>query len=123
MTAIMFVTVMTLSGIVAVSAGGAKALTSVIDSQLLCNWHWLAAAAGLVILCSVLTLILMNAFQPAISAAVASVIYCLEPVCAAGFSVVLGQERLTTITVIGGGLVVAATLLLALSRNKISDQP
>jgi len=123
MTTILFLTVMIISGMVAMSNGGAQALTTVIDAHLLTNVRWLAAAVALVVLCSVVTLVLMNTFQPAISAAVASVIYCLEPVCAAGFSVLLGQERLTTITVIGGGLVVAATLLLVLARQRISDRP
>ena len=58
----------------------------------------------------------MNTFQPKVSPATASVVYCSEPLFAAMFSVLLGTERLTLLTVVGGGAVLAAVLTVA-ARN------
>ena len=55
----------------------------------------------------------MNTFQPRVSPATASVAYCSEPLFAAMFSVLLGTEQLTALTLVGGGAVLVAVLTVA----------
>ena len=55
----------------------------------------------------------MNASQPHVSPAVASVVYCMEPVFATMWSVFFRTESLTALTFVGGGLVILAMLRLA----------
>jgi drug/metabolite transporter (DMT)-like permease len=80
---------------------------------------------ALVVICSVGSFHLMNTAQPLVSPAVASVVYCLEPVFATAWSVVLGTESLTWLTLGGGGLVVAAMVMVAraVGRQSPDVQP
>ncbi len=68
---------------------------------------------SLAIFCSALAMPIMNAFQPSVSPATASVIYCSEPLFAALFSVLLCTEQLTALTVAGGCAVLLAVLTVA----------
>ncbi len=70
------------------------------------------AMPTLVLFSSVLALHLMNVYQPRVSPATASVVYCLEPVMATAFSVCFRTEVLTGTSIIGG-LVVLASVLMA----------
>jgi drug/metabolite transporter (DMT)-like permease len=70
---------------------------------------------AMVVICSVGAFHLMNTAQPLVSPAAAAVIYCMEPVFATAWSVVLGTESLTWLTLAGGGLVVLAMVRLARS--------
>jgi drug/metabolite transporter (DMT)-like permease len=72
---------------------------------------------SLVLFSSVVAIPLMNSFQPKVSPATASVVYCSEPLFAAMFSVLLGAEHLTGLTVVGGGAVLVAVLTVA-ARNQ-----
>ena len=63
---------------------------------------------SLVLFSSVLAIPLMNAYQPRVSPATASVVYCSEPLFALLFSVLLGNERLTALTIAGGAAVVGS---------------
>ena len=67
----------------------------------------------LVVFSSVVALHLMNVYQPRVSPAMAGVIYCLEPVFAVVFSVLLATERLTVMVALGGAIILAAVLLVA----------
>ena len=56
----------------------------------------------------------MNVYQPQISANRAALIYLLEPVFAAMFSVALGHESFTLYLFIGGSLILGGNLLVEL---------
>lgn len=80
--------------------------------------------AILVVVCTLGAYTLMNRWQPFVSSTEAGLIYCLEPVLASLFALVLPSwlsrwagidypdERLTHQLLLGGGLITAANLLL-----------
>ncbi|MEI6781568.1 MAG: DMT family transporter [Verrucomicrobiota bacterium] len=108
------------------SAGMSLTVAALLNGGELLRPATIAAIAGdrtvwwslgsLVVFSSVIAIPLMNTFQPKVSPATASVVYCSEPLFAAMFSVLLGTERLTLLTVVGGGAVLAAVLTVA-ARN------
>jgi drug/metabolite transporter (DMT)-like permease len=67
----------------------------------------------LIVISSVLALHLMNIYQPRVSPAIASVVYCTEPLFSTLFSLVFATERLTQLTVAGGAVVIASVLVVA----------
>jgi drug/metabolite transporter (DMT)-like permease len=67
----------------------------------------------LVVFSSVAAIHLMNTWQPLVSPATASVIYCTEPVFGTMFSVMLGTERLTLMTMAGGVAVMGSVVIVA----------
>jgi drug/metabolite transporter (DMT)-like permease len=79
-------------------------------------WYWTAAMLaepGMVrnVLClavfsTFLSFLWMNEFQPQVSASRAALLYLLEPVFGAFFSLLWGYDRLTPALVFGGGLIV-----------------
>jgi drug/metabolite transporter (DMT)-like permease len=69
--------------------------------------------ATLVAFSSVAALHLMNTYQPRVSPATASVIYCTEPLFGTAFSLAFATERLTVLTVAGGAAVLASVLAVA----------
>lgn len=80
----------------------------------------------LALCCSVGAYLLMNHFQPKVSATEAGLIYTTEPVFTAGYSLFLpvllaGQaypnETLTTTLIVGGLLIVAANVLMQWKRK------
>ncbi len=68
----------------------------------------------LVLFSSVAAMHLMNTFQPRVSPAIASVVYCCEPLFATLFSLAFGAENLTVLTILGGAAVLAAVLIVAI---------
>jgi drug/metabolite transporter (DMT)-like permease len=68
--------------------------------------------ALLILLPTVLAFHWMNTYQPHVSAGRAALIYLLEPVFAAAFSIVLGQDALTLQLFLGGGLILVGNLLV-----------
>jgi len=68
---------------------------------------------SLVVFSSVLALHVMNVYQPRVTPATASVIYCLEPLFATAFSVLFQTEHLTATVLAGGTLIILAVLLVA----------
>ena len=82
--------------------------------------------------CTVLAFSLMNRYQPEVSASEAGIIYGAEPVFASVFALFLpalfarwagveyDNERLTVRLLIGGGLVIAANVLLQISWSPFS---
>jgi drug/metabolite transporter (DMT)-like permease len=81
--------------------------------------------ATLIIISSVAALHLMNQFQPLVSPAVASVVYCTEPLFATTFSIAFRTEKLAGMTIAGGLVVLGSVLIVALApspnRNTQSD--
>lgn len=66
----------------------------------------------------------MNVYQPRVSASRAALIYLLEPIFAALFSIPMGQDALTLHLVLGGGLILAGNLLVeatAWRRNRRNE--
>jgi drug/metabolite transporter (DMT)-like permease len=82
--------------------------------------------AVLVVCCTLGAYLLMNHWQRHVGAAVAGLIYCIEPVCASAFALVLPawcsawtgvnypNETLTPNLLIGGGLITLANVLVQL---------
>jgi len=104
-------------------------LTAPHASALLVPWTsdpWLFFTALLTVLCTVGGFILMNTYQPEISATEAGLIYCVEPIFAsllalflpAWFATLGGfnypNEVATSHLLLGGALITAANLLLQL---------
>lgn len=77
------------------------------------NPHFVLGLAGLVFFSTLLALHLMNRFQPEVSAAVASVIYCSEPVFGTLWSVLFETEVLTRVTILGGVVILFAVLTVS----------
>jgi len=70
------------------------------------------ALPTLIVFSTVVAMHLMNVYQPRVSPAAASVVYCLEPVMATLFSLAMGTETLTVMTVAGGAAILAAVLIV-----------
>jgi drug/metabolite transporter (DMT)-like permease len=62
---------------------------------------------------SVIALHLMITYQPRVSPATASVLYCTEPLFGTMFSVLFATERLTALTISGGVAVLASVIVVA----------
>jgi drug/metabolite transporter (DMT)-like permease len=67
----------------------------------------------LTVFSSVLATHLMNTWQPLVSPATASVIYCTEPLFGTLFSVLFATERLTPLTLVGGAAVVGSVVIVS----------
>ncbi len=100
------------AGVVAWHDPGASAWAE-MTAELLARPNVLAAFLGLIAL-AVATFHWMNIFQPRVPASRAALIYLLEPLFAALFSIALGYEGVTQRLLIGGALIVAGNLLAEL---------
>jgi drug/metabolite transporter (DMT)-like permease len=69
--------------------------------------------ATLVAFSSVMALHLMNTYQPRVSPAIASVVYCTEPLFGTLFSLLFATEHLTRLTIAGGLVVIISVLVVA----------
>lgn len=114
MTMVLFLVVGAVNLAIALAVGGLVLHDAVVITGVLGEVRWIAAMAALVVFSSIGATWLMNRAQPALTPARAAVIYCLEPVFALIFSLLLGQERLTAATVSGGALVIGAALLASI---------
>jgi drug/metabolite transporter (DMT)-like permease len=103
--------------------------TAARASDLLVPWTsgpWLALTGLLTVFCTLGSFILMNRWQPKITATEAGLIYCIEPVFASVMALFLpamfsawagfdyANERLTWHLLLGGGLVTLANVLIQL---------
>lgn len=121
MTVVMFVVVGAVNLVIALLVGGLVLHRPAVLGGLLGDLRWVVAMGVLVVFCSIGAFWLMNRAQPALTPARAAVIYCLEPVFAMLFSLLLGQEQLAAATVSGGGLVIGAALLASLPGRAERD--
>ena len=90
----------------------------------------LLMSAALVLFCTIVSYGLMNIWQRHISATEAGLIYCLEPVAASGFAlflpallsqfagVIYANERITRDLLFGGGLILAANVLIQIEAAR-----
>jgi drug/metabolite transporter (DMT)-like permease len=84
----------------------------------------------LMLACTLAAYVLMNVWQPHVTATEAGLIYCIEPICASLFAVVLpgwlsrfadinyANERITFHLLLGGGLVTAANALIQIDSMR-----
>jgi drug/metabolite transporter (DMT)-like permease len=94
--------------------------------MLFASTPWLGFTLLLTLFCTVGAFILMNTWQPRITATEAGLIYCLEPLFASSLALFLpslfarwagfayANETLTANLLLGGGLITAANLLVQL---------
>ncbi len=122
LTLAMFVSTAVLSGGVGFLFGAHAIYRSGILLSLAQDRMFVLAMLALIAFCSVLALHLMNSYQPQVSPATASIVYCLEPLFATIFSVVLRSEVLTLSTVLGGTIILLAIVDVARRGNSIETQ-
>jgi drug/metabolite transporter (DMT)-like permease len=113
LTLIMLLTVCLLSFLIAVPTGGLRLHHPAILSTLTSDRTFLLHFAGLFIVSSAIAQHLMNKYQPFVSPATASVVYCLEPLFGTLFSVAFRTERLSQITLLGGSIIVISVIIVA----------
>ena len=65
----------------------------------------------------------MNSSQPKVSATLAGVVYCMEPVFASLFSLALGAEEFRWSLGLGGGLILIASLIAATQTSPVPAAP
>ena len=113
MTLVMFLTTACLSTLIGVVFAGSDIYSGGVFWQMAGDRALQLSILGVTVFSSVLALHLMNAYQPLVSAATASVIYCLEPLFATLFSVAFATENLSSVTALGGAMILCAVLLVA----------
>jgi len=113
LTLAMFATTTLVSAAIGLAAGGGRLHSPAVVVSVLADPTFALWSAAIVLFSSVAAFHVMNRAQPILSPATASVVYCLEPLCATLWSVAVATERLTWITALGGALVTAAVLVVA----------
>jgi drug/metabolite transporter (DMT)-like permease len=113
LTLVMLATTSVLSLGVSFALGGPQLFNACGIAGSARDWELIWTMVTLIVISSVLPLHMMNTFQPRVSPAIASVIYCTEPLFATLFSLILATERLTSLTIAGGVAVVASVLVVA----------
>lgn len=91
----------------------------------------LALFVAITLACSIFAFVLMNRWQPHVDATTAGIVYCAEPLFATAFALFLptllapwlgtnyANERFTTHLVLGGALITAANVLIALKPPRV----
>ncbi len=123
LTSVMLLTCAATSLAVAAGLSGGRLLRPEVVTALASDQTVWWSLGSLILFSSVLAIPLMNAFQPRVSPATASVVYCSEPLFALLFSVLLGTEQLTPVTLAGGATVLAAVLVVAARGSKAKSEP
>jgi drug/metabolite transporter (DMT)-like permease len=113
LTFLMFVVTALTSLALGFALGGGALFAPSILSNLVADASFLRVTVAVVVLSSVGAFHFMNTSQPHVSPAVASVVYCMEPVFATMWSVFFRTESMTLLTFVGGGLVILAMVRLA----------
>jgi drug/metabolite transporter (DMT)-like permease len=115
LTFVMLVSTGVLSFIAALVLGGGRMISVAGTRGLLHDREFAWTMSTLILISSVLALYLMNHYQPRVSATVASVVYCTEPLFGTLFSLAFATEKLTLLTAAGGVVVIASVLVVATS--------
>jgi drug/metabolite transporter (DMT)-like permease len=94
---------------------------------------WLGFTAVLAVVCTYGAFSLMNAWQPKITPTEAGLIYCIEPLFASIFALIVPQvlsacasisypnERVTWSLFIGGGLIILANILVLTNSTEAGN--
>jgi drug/metabolite transporter (DMT)-like permease len=117
LTLVMFATVALVSLLAGALTGGTALYARDVLAALSANMTFLWAMGGTILFSGVVAMHLMNVYQPLVSPARASVIYCLEPVFATMFSVLFSVEALTATTLVGSAVILAAVLTVSVERR------
>lgn len=118
LTSVMLLTCAILSLAIAATTGGATVFRPAIFQALALDHSVWWSMGSLILFSSVIAIPLMNKYQPCVSPATASVVYCSEPLFALLFSVMLGAEHLTALTLAGGAAVLGAVLVVAIRSGR-----
>jgi drug/metabolite transporter (DMT)-like permease len=113
LTFVMLVSTAVLSWIASIVLGGHGMIRASAVAGLLRDREVAWTMATLVAFSSVMALHLMNTYQPRVSPAIASVVYCTEPLFGTLASLAFATERLTLLTVAGGLVVLVSVLVVA----------
>ncbi len=81
--------------------------------EMVSDWTFQWTLITTVLFSSVIAFHLMNKYQPYLAPATAGVIYCLEPVFATIFSIILGIEDLRLTLAVGGAFILMGLILVA----------
>lgn len=115
---------------------GMALVTAPRSTDLLVTWqspHWTLFTLALTVLSTLCAYMIMNRFQPLITATEAGLIYCMEPVFGSVMALFLpvlfsswatiqyANETATRHLLLGGGLITAANLLIQLRPPPKSD--
>jgi drug/metabolite transporter (DMT)-like permease len=112
LTLVLFVCTAVCSAVAGACFGAGRLYEPAMLTRLVSD-HTLQWTVGFMVLfSSILAMHWMNAFQPHLNPAIASVVYCLEPIFGTFFSIVLGTEVLARTTVIGGAIILVAVLVV-----------
>ena len=117
-TSVMLLTCAVLSLVIAGTAGGGRVFRPATFQALALDRSVWWSMGSLILFSSVIAIPLMNKYQPRVSPATASVVYCSEPLFALLFSVMLGAEHLTALTLAGGAAVLGAVLVVAIRTGR-----
>ncbi|HEY3322371.1 MAG TPA: DMT family transporter [Planctomycetota bacterium] len=117
LTLMMFLATGVCSMVAGLALGGGAIYKAALFPALFGHLLFSGAMFTLTVFSSVLALHLMNTYQPRISPATASVVYCLEPVCATLFSLAVGTEQAKLAIFVGGATIIAAVLMVALRKE------
>jgi drug/metabolite transporter (DMT)-like permease len=113
LTFIMLLSTALVSLLLGLGLGGGHFNRAPVFTSLLHDRRFLLCFAGLAFISSMFSQYLMNRYQPLVPPATAAVVYCLEPLFGTLFSVTFATERLSTITILGGSIILVAVLLVA----------
>jgi drug/metabolite transporter (DMT)-like permease len=104
-------------------------VTSTRPHDLIATWsssQWVLLTVAMALACTLVPLLVMNTFQPRITATEAGLIYCAEPVFGSIFALFLpallsawaqieyGNESATVSLLVGGGLITIANVVIQL---------
>jgi len=124
LTFIQFVTTALLALVLfTVLPGGSELRQSDTVQALVSNRLILWYVASTALFSTVFAYHLMSVNQPKLTPATAGVIYCLEPLCATGYSILLGLEDLRGSLVCGGVLVLAGILIVVRGQDRAPESP
>ena len=125
-TVVMFATItLLIAPVAAFTAPSAHAVAAAYSSAAV-----LALLAGIVFICTLGAYLMMNVWQPHVTATEAGLIYCVEPVYASFFAAFLpgwisklahidyANERITKNLLIGGALITVANVLIQLDAMR-----
>jgi drug/metabolite transporter (DMT)-like permease len=115
LTLVMLATTSVLSLGAGVGIGGPSILRGEAIAALARDSRVIWTMLTLVAFSSVAALHVMNTYQPHVSPATASVVYCTEPLFGTAFSLAFATERLTALTVAGGAAVLVSVLVVAIA--------
>jgi drug/metabolite transporter (DMT)-like permease len=122
LTLVMLVTTAALSLLAALALSGPSLLRPTAAAALLKDRDIAWTLATLVAVSSVLALHLMNIYQPRVSPATASVVYCTEPLFGTIFSLLFATEKLTPLTIAGGLAVITSVWFVAIAGRPKNPQ-